>query len=264
MEPHPKILGAPVIEIEVSADRPNAKIAARLCDVHPDGASTRVTYCILNLTHRDGHEDPQALEPGRRYRVRLQLNDIGYAFPAGNRIRLSLSSAYWPITWPSPERVAIKLAAGRSSLSLPVREPRAADDALPPLPPAVSAPPERRTVLREGRTERLAGHDKVTGESFYQALDDAGEARIDAHGLEIGSIKRGEYRIRDEEPLSAKAQTHWTQRVGRGAWRTRTETRTTMTATAEAFRIHARLDAYEGEERVWSQNWHRTVKRDLV
>jgi len=259
-----EILGAPVVEIEVSADRPNAKIAVRLCDVHPDGASTRVTYGILNLTHRDSHENPQPLEPSRRYRVRLQLNDVGYAFPPGIRVRLAISSAYWPITWPSPERVTIRLAAGRATLSLPVRKPRPSDDALPPLPPAVSSAPERRTVLREGRTERVAGHDNVTGESFYRALDDMGEARIEAHALEIGSIKRGEYRIRDEEPLSAKAQTHWTQLVGRGAWRTRTETRTTMTATSDTFRIHARLDAYEGEERVWSQNWHRSVKRDLM
>jgi hypothetical protein len=259
-----EILGAPIVDLEVSADRPNAKIAVRLCDVHPNGASTRVTYGILNLTHRDGHEKPQPLEPGRRYRVRLQLNDTGYAFPAGNRIRLAISSAYWPLTWPSPERVALRLVAGRAGLSLPLRRPRAADAELAPLPPAVSAPPERRMVLREGGTERISGRDDVTGESFYRAVDDAGEMRIETHGLEIGSVKRGEYRIRDEAPLSAKGETHWTQIVGRGAWRTRTETRTTMTATANAFLIHAELDAYEGDQRILSRNWDRSVKRDLV
>ena len=66
------ILGAPVIEPDVAADRPNAKLIARLCELHPDGASTRVSYAVLNLTHRDGHETPTPLVPGQRYRVRLQ------------------------------------------------------------------------------------------------------------------------------------------------------------------------------------------------
>jgi putative CocE/NonD family hydrolase len=99
-----EILGAPVIELEVAADRPNAKLVARLCDVHPDGASTRVTYTVLNLTHHDGHANPTPLEPGRRYRVRLQLNDTAYAFAPGHRIRIALSSTYWPITWPGLRR----------------------------------------------------------------------------------------------------------------------------------------------------------------
>ncbi len=75
---------------------------------------------------------------------------------------------------------------------------------------------------------------------------------------------RGEYRITDEDPLSARAETRWTQLVGRGAWRTRTETRTVMTATKDAFLLHAELDAYEGEKRVLSHNWERVVPRDLL
>src|SRR5262249_12639791 len=70
-----EILGAPVVELELAVDRPLALIAARLCDVDRAGASARVTYGVLNLTHRDSHAHPTPLEPGRRYRVQLQLND---------------------------------------------------------------------------------------------------------------------------------------------------------------------------------------------
>ena len=38
-----------------------------------DGAATQITCGLLNLTHRESHEHPQALEPGRRYRVRVQM-----------------------------------------------------------------------------------------------------------------------------------------------------------------------------------------------
>ena len=96
-------------------------IAARLEDVAPDGSSTLVTYGLLNLTHRDGHEHPQPLVPGRKYRVEIALNDIAQAFPAGHRIRLALATSHWPIAWPSPEMATLLVSTGNSTLSLPVR-----------------------------------------------------------------------------------------------------------------------------------------------
>ena len=119
-------------------------------------------------------------------------------------------------------------------------------------------------MLRAGQTERRVERDLATGETVHRLLDDSGDVRIDAHGLEVGSIKLTEYRIKDDDPLSAVAEARWTQKVGRGAWRTRTETWTRMTATKDAFLIHATLDAYEGDARVWSQNWDCAVPRDLV
>ena len=41
-----------------AVDRPVALVAARLSDVAPDGAATRVSYGLLNLTHRESHEHP--------------------------------------------------------------------------------------------------------------------------------------------------------------------------------------------------------------
>jgi predicted acyl esterase len=58
------VVGAAQLEIAVRADRPQANIAVRLCDVHPDGASELISYGLLNLTHHASHERPQALIPG--------------------------------------------------------------------------------------------------------------------------------------------------------------------------------------------------------
>ena len=76
-----EILGAPVVELDLAVDEPGALLAARLNDVQPDGTSTLVTYGLLNLTHRESHDQPEALDPGTFQRVRLQLNDIAHAFP---------------------------------------------------------------------------------------------------------------------------------------------------------------------------------------
>jgi hypothetical protein len=259
-----EILGAPVLTFELSCDRPNAFLCARLCDVAPDGASLRVTYGLLNLTHRASHEHPKPLDPGRRYPVRLQLNDAAHAFAAGHRIRLALSTTYWPIAWPSPEVATVTLSTGSSRLALPIRRARQEDAGLRPFAEPESAPPEGRTMLRPGRFERSFAYDVATDTMTYTSISDSGRQRIDAIGLKLEEIARKVYRIRSDDPLSADNLIHWTTRRARGDWRTRVETRTRMRASRDHFLIDAELDAYEGERRVFARSWHAEIPRDLV
>src|SRR5262245_58750588 len=191
-----EILGAPVAELELAADRPVAFVAARLSDVVPDGAARRVSYGLLNLTHRETHEHPTPLEPGRRYRVRLQLNDLGQAFPAGHRIRLALSTAYWPIAWPAPEPGPVTLYTGSSTLTLPVRPPDPADDVLPALPPVETAPPLGVTAHAPARTERVVHHDAISGEVTLDWVQDSGFHRYDDIDLTVHTVAVDRFTIR--------------------------------------------------------------------
>jgi predicted acyl esterase len=68
--------------------------------------ATRVTFGVLNLAHRDGNADPEPMEPGKKTRSALVLDACGYRFGVGHRIRLSLSTAYWPMILPPPPRSA--------------------------------------------------------------------------------------------------------------------------------------------------------------
>ena len=72
----------------------------------------RVSYGLLNLTHRDSHESPEPLEPGKAYEVEIQLCEVGHRFTPGNKIRVALSTSYWPIAWPAPEKPTITLTSG--------------------------------------------------------------------------------------------------------------------------------------------------------
>jgi uncharacterized protein len=259
-----EILGAPVAELELAADKPVAMVAVRLCDLHPDGTSERVSYGLLNLTHRESHEHPASLEPGRRTRVRVQLNDIAHSFKPGHRIRLAVSTSYWPIAFPMPEPVLLTLFTGASTLELPVRPPRREDGELEEFPPAQGAEPLAQTVLRKGGTRRLVERNLATDESVFTRHEDTGTYRIDAIDLTVDQIKTGTYRIKSDDPLSADITIKWTQKLGRGDWQVRTETETRFRATKEEFLIDATLDAFEGDKRVYTQIWDRRIKRDLV
>ncbi|HEV7543911.1 MAG TPA: CocE/NonD family hydrolase [Reyranella sp.] len=233
-----EILGAAVVTLEIASDRPIANIAARLCDVHPSAESLRVSFGVQNLTHRDGHETPQPLVPGERYQIRIQLNDAGVVFPAGHRIRLALSTTYWPMIWPAPEVATLTIFGG--TLDLPVRPTQAADAALPLLPGPETATPERPTVIRPGLV------------------------RIDRLGLELGTEGKFAFDITDDDPLSATAEMQRTETIQRDAWQVRIETRMRLSSTRDAFLLQASLRAWEGAREVCHREWDRSIPRDLV
>ncbi len=259
-----EILGAPAVELELAADRPIAMVAVRLNVIAPDGAVSRVTYGLLNLTHRESHEFPTPLEPGRRYRVRVQLNDAGQAFLPGHRLRVAVSTCYWPIAWPSPEPVTLTVYAGASFLELPVREPRASDAELAPLPPAQLPPALPVTMLVPASEGRKVIYDAWRDEVAVEAHDDQGTKRFDGIGLVTRGRQDHRYVIRPDDPLSARAEVSWIVGMSRGDWSIETRTSTVMTSTRTHFQLHARLDAFEGEARVFSRNWRSEIPRDLV
>jgi len=236
-----EILGAPILMLDLASNRPIANIVARLCDVHPSGESLRVSYGVLNLAHRDGHEHPKLLTPGERYRVRLKLNDAGSVFPAGHGVRLALSTAYWPMIWPSPERATLSIFGG--ALDVPVRPLQSADAQLQPLPRPETAQPDKPSIIhRDGlRIER-----------------------IDRIGLELGSASRSHLHVDDDDPLSAVAQLRRTQTMARDNWQIRIETQMRLSSTRNDFLLQGSLRAWEGASEVCHREWGRCIARDFM
>jgi len=48
----------------------------------------------------------------------------------------------------------------------------------------------------------------------------------------------------------------------RGNWKIWTRTKTILTSDKDYFFLHATLDAFEGDERVFSKNWREKIPRD--
>jgi uncharacterized protein len=260
-----EILGSPVLRVEFSVDQPVAMIAARLSDVAPHGRATRVTYGLLNLTHRDGHDDPGPLRPGTRYQVEVALNGVAQSFPAGHRIRLSLSTSYWPLAWPPPSPVLLTVYPGSSTLTLPVRPVTAADEVRGAVfGPPEGAPPLATTQVRPGEQRWTVSRDLVDYRSALEIVKDSGTVRFDDIDLTVSQRVYERYGWVADDFGSVIGETHWMVLLSRGEWSACTETRTVLSCTATDFVLHAQLDGYEGGHRLVSRNWHRTIPRDQV
>ena len=259
-----EILGAPVLHLVLSASRPVAMVAARLSDVAPDDKATRITYGMLNLCHRNGHDNPEALIPDQSYTVSFPLNHIAQHFPAGNRLRLSISTSYWPLAWPPPLPVRLTIHTDASRMVLPVRKPQESDKALRPFADPEGAPPPAMTRLAptnlKWRVVRDLGDDVAT----LEVIKDEGVFRFGAIDWTVGSKTLEWYSYQGDDFGSVRGETFWQRSFGRGDWSVRTTTRTVLTSTESHFLLHAELDAWENDERVFSRNWKYEIPRDHV
>ncbi|TDC47386.1 CocE/NonD family hydrolase [Actinomadura sp. KC345] len=260
-----EILGSPVVRLVLAVTGPQAMVAVRLSDVAPDGRATRVTYGLLNLTHRTGHEMPRPLEPGQRYDIAVTLNGMAHAFPPGHRIRLSVSTSYWPLAWPPPRPVRLALYTGACFLELPTRPVGAPGepDVSPFGEPEVT-PPVPTTLVRAGEADWTVNRNLANYESALNVVKDLGVVRIDDIGMEIARRAVETYGWTGDDFTSVFGDVEWRMAFSRGEWDVSTVTRTKLTSTETDFIIHAELDAYESDRRVHSRNWAITIPRNQL
>ncbi|HEY7688921.1 MAG TPA: CocE/NonD family hydrolase [Dongiaceae bacterium] len=258
-----EFLGAPVVELTLSADAPQALVAVRLNEVFADGRSARVTYGVLNLSHRDRHENPAPLVAGEEYLVRVQLDDIAHAFAPGSRIAVAISNHYWPVLWPSPTPTALTVVTGASTLTLPVRPPRAEDGGLRAFAEPETGAATPVTEIDPGRTtNRTITRDLLAGTTTVLLPRDGGSHHLPELGLTMHETGEVFHQVTGQDPASATTWTRFGMGRERGDWRVRTETETRVTCTATKFHLQATIDAYEGDARIFTRNWSMDFPRD--
>ena len=254
------IVGAPVFRMKASSDTPTGQIAVRLLDLRPDGTSAMITYGVRNLTHRNSHEFPKAMTPGQIFETSFALDQIAYRLPAGHRLRVAISTAWFPFIWPSAEKMTLTLKAG--SLELPVRPAATVDEWTFEEPEGACA--WQAEELRASSYRRETFHDESTGETVTLIDCDFGENRDRHHGLVSGGWMKERYSVRPENPLSARASHEWEQTGGREGQKYRTHVSSEFTADAEYFHPRATLKAWENDKLVFEKTFEEKVRRNLV
>ena len=193
----------------------------------------------------------------------IRLRSVAYALPAGHRIRLALSTTYWPWLWPSPEPVTITITTGgESSLSLPLRTPRSDDRRVREFAAAETAPALPITWLRRRRP--LQEVTREIGERTVRILmrrDFAGARRLPS-GLEYHDHDPVTFTIREDDPLSARVECQRRIELRDGDWRTHVELRSVMTADAVNYHVTSVIEAYERDERVHTRTFESVIPRN--
>ncbi|ANT63153.1 peptidase S15 (plasmid) [Salipiger sp. CCB-MM3] len=261
-----EILGVPELDLHLASDKPVAQVVVRLGDVAPDGKVTRVSYQVLNLTHRNGHETPEALVPGQFETVKVKLSTCGHRFAAGHKLRISVGTAYWPIIWPAPEAATLTIDTARSLLHLPQR---AGGDAHPGFEPPAHGPACPITMIRPAKLERHVTTDYLTGEVTYVTngeggLFGEGVLRFDEIGTVLSHSLRRELTIHPEDPTSARYKLHQDYEMGRDGWMTRSLLDGEMTCDAETFFLKATMVVTLNGEEVFAKTWDEAIPRALI
>lgn len=261
-----EVLGNAKAKIRVASDQPVARLAVRINEVTPDGKSWSVTYGLLNLTHRNGHEHLTPLAAGRSYDVEVSCYFTAHRFKKGNRIRVAITESLWPLVWPSPRPVTLRITTGASLVTLPVRPPETIDQS-PPI-----------AILRDRVEQRVAAGALSAGGTGGMTItgpDAEGRVTIEKNTppvprtlddirTTVTGTSRKHSSIRQGDPNTAVWRMESTSARTRGAWNTRIETAFELTSTAEEFHVKESVRALEGDTVVHARQWENRIRRDLM
>ncbi|MBD3894472.1 CocE/NonD family hydrolase [Halomonas sp. ML-15] len=256
------LLGRPRLAMRVSVDQPQANLIVRLCDVSPTGISQRISYGVLNLCHRNSHSEPQAVPCDTPLDVEVSLNQACHQLAPGHRLRVSVTTDYWPLVWPSPRPVTLTLYPDASQLHVPERSSPAIEIPVH-FAPAEHGGPLHSRQTRHGSHRRDVVHALADGHTRHEIVDDFGEVTYD-HGLVNTASADERYLIDPRHPDSARMSKSWTQHFSRGDWQAHTETWAALHCDSEWFYLEARLQAYENGERFMDRRWSTRRKRHHV
>jgi putative CocE/NonD family hydrolase len=251
------LLGNVLVDLAVTSDRPRATVTVRLCDVAPDGSSTLVTRGVLNGLRRDGMDRSVPLVPGEPTTLPVRLVATGHRFVAGHRLRLAVSTAYWPWVWPHGTAATLVVDPAASTVTLPVWT-RATDDGVRFAEPTHATPLAiTRVEPADPLPQRTVAHDVETGEWTLDVDPGYGGGRVYPDGLVFNEDARETYRIRTDDPTSASAGSRWSIGLEQATWAARLETTSNVTASAEAFHVVNTV-------RAWARDGDRDEPEVLV
>lgn len=243
-----ELVGIARLKLDMAMDRDKATVIVRLNEVAPDGVSARVTFAIRRI------DRPAGVAAGERFSFEIPLKGVAYAFRPGNRIRLAISTTYWPMVWPEKERSAITFYPDATTFLLPGM-PETAGQSPVVFGPPVSAAPIPSEDVRPGDIIRTTTWDATTGECHLTNVNQRRTWKLD--GQTLGGRGAHGYSILPSDPASAKAYFESTQKYEREDWTIRLQTRSDVFWEDGMLVLESRYAAFENEQCVFEREWRQ-------
>lgn len=260
------VLGSPTLKVIVGTNRLPATLVVRLSDVHPDGSVARVGYAIQNLalnqdgTKVDSSTDSDTLPVALP--VDLDFPNTAYRFATGHRIRIAISSSYWPIIWPSPAPASLSLHLANCALSLPVRnamEPPGNPGFDPPL--GAEELPTDHEVIAAPDLQRWTKADQQTGQHFIHWRQPFHCFYHPGINLRFGFETDACHEIRLDDPNSAVSRFQHRLVFSRDDWEAQVISSAECRSSSTAFHLKGQLRVIENNQVTFERNWDPVVPR---
>ncbi|MEO1110137.1 MAG: CocE/NonD family hydrolase [Pseudomonadota bacterium] len=255
------IIGTSTIDFEVSSDAGSGLVAVRLCDVDENGASTLITYGVVNLAQREGRELCADVAPGTKYRIRYDLNDIAHRVVAGHKLRVAVSNAMWPMAWPVADNHTLTLHLENCSVALPNADLKPSDPSRVVFTQPRVAVPGEVSVHQGSAHSRVISHDLASGAKALTLHEDFGRYQIHSADLTITGYGRDHFEIADADVHTAKADYQFRMGYARDGWNVATQGQMTVTCDQHSFYLRGELRAFEDDQEFFVRRWDEAIPR---
>ena len=257
------LFGFARLRLSVSSTTPRANVFARLCDVAPDGTSTLITRGAINLSKRNGMDRAEEVAPGEFVDAEIEFRAISWQLPPGHKLRLALSNTYWPWIWPHGVQGSLTIDTSASELRLDLLDPAVIATADITFEEA-----EQSTPLEikpgpplEPRPEREVRYEPATGSWTLTVDPNFGGNRIYPDGLRYGEDAVETYKICEDDPHAASAESHWSITMERDEWAVRIKTSAAITASADHYVLRHTVTTYKDDEVFFEKTFDKKIAR---
>ena len=257
-----EIVGFPQVRLLVSADAPLAHWIARLEDVFPDGTVSLVAGALLNGSQWRSVLEPESLVPGKIYDLAFEMHFTTWTFQPGHRIRLSVTNSLFPMIWPTPYNMTIKLFIGveNTRIELPVIPSKERK------PPALRAP--------EPREERPDARDlggEVWPQGFYEWRRDLwkgtvgvewrGKSSYEIQGRRYYSTEKNYYETNEKNPAESRFLGEDSDRIELPGRNIYLLTNVEIRSDEKNFYVTLVRQIFENDKLLRRREWKETIPR---
>ena len=262
------LLGRIQLRVEFKSDQPIATLVARVNDVPPEGPVARVTYGVRNLALNDTLDAPLPLEPGVASACMIDFHNMAYRFKKGHRVRLAISTNYWPIIWPSPVTPNIRLHLDAMHLQLPLRKPIQDKPAisLAGLPVQRQQASRKQSQNRNTTLSRRSKTDCGTGIRCTEWHQPPNQTRFPGIDLSFGHETRAQHRLSADTagaaiPDSLSSSFTHELNYSREGWRIRVIGAAELKSTEKTFELKGSVKVLENHQEIYHREWDCSVPR---
>ena len=91
------VVGCIKFVLFVSSTAVDTDFFAKICDVHPSGKSYNISLGLIRMRYRESLTKPKMMEPGKIYRVEINIRPTANTFLKNHRLQLHIASADFPV-----------------------------------------------------------------------------------------------------------------------------------------------------------------------